>query len=173
MPRNVEIKARVRDVADLRARVEQLSDDTPGEILNQEDTFYGTSHGRLKLRVLAPDRCELIYYERPDEFSAKTSTYEIVRSGNPEAFARILKSVLPLRGIVTKRRRLYHIGQTRVHLDTVDGLGEFIELEVILATHQSADEGQRIAQGLMAQLQIPREDLVANAYMDLLERKTG
>jgi len=169
--RNVEIKARVHHMADLRARVEQLSD-SPMEILNQEDTFFVVDQGRLKLRVLSPSACELILYERPNEPSAKTSTYELVRSDDPAAFLRILRSVLAVRGVVTKRRRLYHIGQARIHLDTVERLGEFVELEVVLADGQSTEDGQRIAQALMDQLQIRHQDLVADAYMDLVERKT-
>ena len=60
MARNVEIKACVRDVNAFRRRAESLTE-TPGEILDQHDTFFVVPNGRLKLRVLAPDACELIY----------------------------------------------------------------------------------------------------------------
>jgi predicted adenylyl cyclase CyaB len=171
MPRNVEIKARVRDVEALRRRVEAMSD-TPEEILEQLDTFYITPRGRLKLRVLAPDRCELIQYARADEAGAKPSTYDIVRSDDPAAFSRILESALPIRGVVTKSRRLYRIGPTRVHLDDVDGLGTFLELEVVLSKGQTADHGAKIADDLMAKLGIGPDDLVSGAYIDLLEKGT-
>jgi len=171
MPRNVEIKAHVCDFEALRQRVEALSN-TPVEILDQLDTFYITPKGRLKLRVLAPDCCELIQYARADDSTAKTSTYDIVRSDDPAAFSRILESALPIRGVITKRRRLYLIGQTRVHLDEVDGLGTFMELEVVLSKGQTAEYGARIANDLMEKLGIAPEDLISGAYIDLLEDPT-
>lgn len=171
MPRNVEIKARVRDFEALRLRVEALSD-TPVEIIEQLDTFYITPKGRLKLRVLAPDCCELIQYTRADDSTAKESKYDIVRSNDPASFSRILESALPIRGVVTKRRHLYLIGQTRVHLDEVESLGTFVELEVVLSKGQTAEYGAEIANELMTQLGIDATDLISGAYIDLLEKGT-
>ena len=171
MPRNVEIKARVSDFEALRVKVDALSD-TPVEIFDQLDTFYVTPKGRLKLRVLAPDRCELIQYTRADDSTAKTSTYDVVRSDDPAAFSRILESALPIRGVVTKRRNLYLIGPTRVHLDRIEGLGTFMELEVVLSKGKTAEYGAEIAEELMAQLGIRTEDLISGAYIDLLEKRT-
>jgi len=171
MPRNVEIKAKVHDFEALRHRVEALSD-TPEEVLDQLDTFYITPRGRLKLRVLAPNRCELIQYARPDDPSARVSTYEIVRSEDPSAFSRILESALPIRGVISKRRYLYLIGQTRVHLDEVEDLGSFVELEVVLSQGESSAYGASIARDLMRQLEIDESDLVPGAYIDLMENRT-
>ncbi|MCK5247697.1 class IV adenylate cyclase [Candidatus Bipolaricaulota bacterium] len=169
MPRNVEIKARVRDFEVLRQRAAELADG-PAEIIDQLDTFYITPRGRLKLRVLAPDRCELIQYARADDSTAKTSTYEIVRSDDPASFSRILESALPIRGVVTKRRHLYLIGATRIHLDEVEGLGTFMELEVVLSKDQTSEYGAAIAGDLMTKLGIQTEDLISGAYIDLLEQ---
>lgn len=171
MPRNVEIKARVHDFEAFRQRVESMSD-TPVEIIEQLDTFYITPRGRLKLRVLAPDRCELIQYTRADDSTAKTSTYDIVRSNNPASFSRILESALPIRGVVTKTRHLYLIGPTRIHLDEVEGLGTFMELEVVLSKGQTSAYGVEIAKDLMSKLRIQTEDLISGAYIDLLEKRT-
>ena len=169
MPRNVEIKARVHDFEALKQKAEALSE-SPVQIIEQLDTFYITPRGRLKLRVLAPDRCELIQYTRADDSTAKTSTYEIVRSNDPSAFSKILESALPIRGVVTKRRWLYLIGPTRIHLDEVEGLGTFMELEVVLSKGQTTEHGAVIAEGLMTELGIRDEDLISGAYIDLLEQ---
>ena len=169
MPRNVEIKARVHDFEALRQKAEALSD-APVEIVEQLDTFYITPRGRLKLRVLAPDCCELIQYTRADDSTAKTSTYEIVRSDDPASFSRILESALPIRGVVTKRRHLYLIGQTRIHLDEVEGLGTFMELEVVLSRGQTSEYGAAIANELMEKLGVAPEHLISGAYIDLLEQ---
>ena len=168
MPRNVEVKARVRDFDALRQRAESMSD-TPVEVLDQRDTFFVVPRGRLKLRVLAPDACELIYYDRPDGAGAKVSEYTIVRSSDPGTLLHVLSSALPVRGVVAKRRFLYRIGRTRVHLDDVEGLGAFMELEVVLDEGQSSEEGHAIADKLLEDLEIGEADRVSGAYIDLLE----
>jgi len=168
MPRNVEIKARVTDFETLRRRVESLSD-APPEVLDQHDTFFVVARGRLKLRVLAPAVCELIAYERPDEPGAKLSEYSLVRSSDPEALFRVLSAALPVRGVVAKRRLLYRIGPTRLHLDDVEGLGTFLELEVVLDDGRSEDEGHRVAERLMGDLEMTGAERVSGAYIDLLE----
>jgi predicted adenylyl cyclase CyaB len=71
-------------------------------------------------------------------------------------------------GRVRKRRRVYFVGQTRVHLDEVQGLGSFLELEVVLAPAQSVEQGQLVAHDLLAALGVADTDLVAGAYVDLL-----
>jgi len=168
MPRNVEVKARVHDTAAVRERAEALTD-IPVEVLRQTDTFYRVPSGRLKLRVFPERPCELIYYNRADSAGAKTSEYHIVRSDDPEAFSRVLGAVLEVRGVVRKIRFLYRIGCTRIHLDEVEGLGSFMELEVVLEDGQREDEGAAIANELLESLGIAPDDLVAGAYLDLLE----
>jgi len=168
MARNVEVKARVRDASMLRRRVESMSD-AAVEVLDQRDTFFVVPRGRLKLRILGPDACELIYYERPNEAEAKPSEYFAVRSADPKAFLEILSAVLEVRGVVAKRRFLYRIGRTRVHLDEVEGLGVFMELEVVLDEGESFEAGRAVAERLSAALGIEEEDRVRGAYIDLLE----
>jgi predicted adenylyl cyclase CyaB len=172
MPANIEIKARARDFAELHRRAEALSD-TSVQIIPQEDIFFQTSKGRLKLRILAPGRAQLVYYERPDQDGPKRSNYSIFETKEPENLKATLSLALGVRGVVRKKRHLYLVGQTRVHLDEVEGLGEFMELEVVLRPDQSDSEGQSIAQDLMTRLGVREEDLLEGAYMDLLEGKVG
>jgi predicted adenylyl cyclase CyaB len=168
MPTNIEIKARVRDFPELKRRAESLSD-SPLEVIPQEDTFFITPQGRLKLRVLAADRAQLVYYERADQDGPKRSDYFIFNTDDPENLKTALKFALGIRGFVKKTRYLYMVGQTRVHLDDVEGLGQFMELEVVLRDGQSEVEGQAIADDLMKKLGIESSDLLEGAYMDLIE----
>jgi len=170
MSANIEIKARVRNFDALRSRAETLSD-TPVQVIPQEDTFFLTPKGRLKLRQLAPDRAQLVYYERPDQDGPKRSTYHIFETGDPENLKTTLSMALGVRGIVRKTRFLYLVGQTRLHLDEVEGLGQFMELEVVLHPEQTDAEGEAIAGDLMARLGIREDDLLKVAYMDLIEAK--
>ncbi len=172
MPRNVEIKARVDDIAALRRRAEALSD-TAVKVIEQRDTFYVVPRGRLKLRVLGPNACELICYERPDGTTARASDYALVRSDDPETFERILATALVVRGVVAKTRFLYLVGRTRVHVDEVEGLGAYMELEVVLEDGQTVDEGTRVAEQLMIDLGLPDAKRVAGAYIDLLEENAA
>ncbi len=168
MPANIEIKARVEDLAAFKKRAVSLSD-TQVEIIPQEDIFFHTPQGRLKLRILTPDHAQLVYYARTDAAGPKRSEYLIHEIKEPEALKILLGRALGVRGVVRKTRHLFVVGQTRVHLDKVDGLGTFAELEVVLRKGQSDAEGQAIAEDLMDKLGIDPNDLIEGAYMDLIE----
>jgi len=172
MALNIEIKARVDDFNALKARAESLSG-KPLKIIQQEDTFFNIKTGRLKLRVLAPDLGELIFYERLDREGPKRSEYHLARTHDPENLKTALSLALGVRGVVVKTRYLYMAGQTRIHLDDVQGLGHFIELEVVLRDDQNDAEGQSIAEDLMEVLGIREDTLLKGAYMDMLESRTG
>ena len=172
MPSNIEIKARVRDFEEIKARAEKLSD-TPIDAIPQEDIFFKVEKGRLKLRILASDSAQLIYYTRPDQDGPKRSDYYIAHSSDPQNLKRVLELAYGIRGVVRKTRYLYLVGQTRIHLDDVEGLGQFMELEVVLEEGQTDHEGQRAAEELMSALGVERTDLIDGAYMDLLEKPSA
>ena len=170
MPANIEIKARVRDFAAFEARTTALSGGPP-QVIPQEDTFFTVPRGRLKLRQLGLEEAQLVYYERPDQQGPKRSHYLIFPTNNPAALKATLKAALGVRGVVRKTRLLYLVGQTRIHLDDVEDLGYFMELEVVLRPGQSDAEGQAVAEDLMRKLGVEKDDLLESAYMDMLEEK--
>jgi len=171
MASNIEIKARVDDSDALKARAETLSEQ-PLKIIPQEDTFFNTEKGRLKLRVLAPDLGYLIYYERVNQDGPKRSDYHLAETRDPESLKKALSLALGVRGVVRKTRCLYMVGQTRIHVDDVEGLGHFMELEVVMREGQSDAEGQAIAEDLMRRLGVREDALIEGAYMDLIEDKS-
>ena len=63
------------------------------------------------------------------------------------------------------------MGQTRIHLDDVEQLGTFAELEVVMQEGQTVEDGTSIATDLMQKLDIHQTDLVDGAYIDLLEKR--
>lgn len=170
--RNIEIKARILNTPRLRATVEAMSD-TPVEVLNQQDVFFAVASGRLKLRTMGDRRGELIHYDRPDTAGPKGSHYLIAPTTAPDVLMTILSRVLPIVGVVRKQRSLYRVGQTRIHLDQVEYLGDFLELEVVLRPGQTDEEGVSITEDLMSRLEIPREQFVGKAYIDLLQDHVG
>ena len=167
MPRNVEIKARVRDLAAVRRAVEAIADGPPA-LLIQSDTFFAVPRGRLKLRAFTDGTAELISYSRDNVGGPRASRYLKAAVADPATLAAVLGDALGPGGEVRKRRALYRRGATRIHLDEVEGLGSFLELEVELEEGQAVADGERTARELMAQLGIAEENLVATAYVDLL-----
>jgi predicted adenylyl cyclase CyaB len=165
--RNVEIKARLEDFAATRRRVAELADSGPTVIL-QEDVFFESRRGRLKLRKVSGIQAELIHYERPNRREPGPSSYVIARCDAPEPLQEALSRALGVRGVVRKEREVYLRGRTRIHLDRVVELGDFLELEVVLEQDEEQDKAIREAEELMRALAIDQKTLVECAYIDLL-----
>jgi adenylate cyclase class IV len=172
MPRNIEIKARIASVDDLLPRAIALADGAP-EVIDQDDRFYRVPQGRLKLRRLGDGSAELIHYQRADGSEARPSDYVRVPVADAAALHEALARACGEIGRVQKRRLLLHLGPTRLHLDRVQGLGDFIELEVVLRHGQGDDEGRAIAEGWMQRLSLQQAPRLGGAYMDLLRAAAG
>ena len=168
MGRNIEIKARVVSLEHVRAIALSLATE-PGGTLDQTDTFFVVPEGRLKVREFSDGTGELIAYDRPNIPGPKASAYSRHACQNARTLCETLARVLPVRGVVRKAREVVLVGQTRVHLDTVEGLGAFVELEVVLSDGESAEHGEQIARDLLRTLRIADDSLVAEAYIDLLD----
>ncbi len=167
MARNIEIKARIHNVEMLLPHARALADGEP-ELIEQDDSFFRAASGRLKLREFADGSAELIHYHRIDAPEARASDYVRVPVPDAAALREALTRACGSAGRVRKRRCLLLAGQTRIHLDVVEGLGEFIELEVVLREGQSDDEGRDIAERLMIRLGLSDAPRIAGAYIDLL-----
>ncbi|CAH2918363.1 MAG: Adenylate cyclase (EC [uncultured Paraburkholderia sp.] len=174
MARNIEIKARAQHFEQLRERAAQLAPDAP-LIFRQQDFFYDVPRGRLKLRQFDDGTpAELIFYQRDDRDGPKASYYTRSPVTNPEAMHALLATALTTRGIVTKERHVVYLaGRTRIHLDRVDGLGDFVELEVVLGQDDDEEHGHAEAHAMFASLGVPETDLVAVAYVDLMSSPNG
>lgn len=168
MARNIEIKALVTDREQLLAAASAISDSGP-QILLQDDTFFFCESGRLKLRVFADQSAELIFYQRKDIPGPKTSFYQITPVVEPDLMRDTLAKAYGIEVRVRKERCLYLAGETRIHIDRVEGLGDFMELEVVLRDDQSEAEGSERAQVLLKALGIESTQLIAGAYADWLK----
>jgi adenylate cyclase len=171
MARNVEIKARIEGVDVLRPRAALLATEGPFEI-RQEDTFFRCRSGRLKLRDFGDGTGELIFYRRPDRAGPSESYYLRSRTSTPDVLRLSLSEACGEAGRVLKQRTLFLVGRTRIHLDRVQGLGDFLELEVVLDDDEPTTNGEAEARTLMDRLGIEGTQLVAEAYVDLLAART-
>jgi len=167
MPRNIEIKARIENVALLKPKVAELATEGPLEIA-QDDTFFNCDSGRLKLRAFSNDAGELIFYRRVNQAGPKESFYIRSPTSSPESLRESLSLAYGQIGRVRKYRTLFLVGRTRVHLDRVEGLGHFLELEVVLVDDEPPEQGIREAGDLMDKLGVQPEQLIDGAYLDLM-----
>jgi predicted adenylyl cyclase CyaB len=165
--RNVECKWRARtSLAELRARAVAAGAEDRGLLL-QTDTFFAAPLARLKLRELGEGRAELISYRRADVASARASDYRVVPVADGRALALALGEALGTTGQVVKRRQLLLRGHTRIHLDEVEGLGAFVELETVLSGEDEA-EAHRELEALARDLGLDAGDALAVPYLELL-----
>jgi predicted adenylyl cyclase CyaB len=167
MARNVEIKAHIDSVESLLPKAAAIATEGPIEI-RQDDTFFLCGNGRLKLRTFSQEDAELIFYRRADQPGPKESFYLRSPVAEPEALRDALTLAYGQAGRVRKHRTLFRVGRIRIHLDRVEGLGHFLELEVVLAGGEPAEAGVREARELMERLGIRPSQLIEGAYVDLL-----
>jgi predicted adenylyl cyclase CyaB len=153
MARNIEIKARIESIESIIAKVAALADKGPIEII-QDDIFFHCSNGRLKLRIFSKTEGELIFYRRSDECGPKESFYVISPTAAPETLRETLSLAYGQSGRIRKKRILFLSGRTRIHLDRVESLGDFLELEVVLEEEEALESGEAIAKSLMEKLGI-------------------
>jgi len=169
MSRNVEVKIRIDQIEALRTRVRDLGAADEGTIL-QVDTYFATppgGGGRLKLREQDPGRSELIAYRRPDTAGLRVSDYRIVPLAEPSGLREALTTALGVARQVTKTRHLLWYGRTRIHLDQVEGLGDFLELEVVLADGENTATGAGEAERILTELSLAGARRLPGSYADL------
>jgi predicted adenylyl cyclase CyaB len=169
VPANIEFKAKLVDLEAARVTARRLSGSGP-TILQQTDIFFPCPQGRLKLRIFDDNHGELILYQRADHAGPRRSNYQIAKTSDPHPLREILQRVIGSAGTVEKVRNLYLAGRTRIHIDQVKDLGNFLEIEVVLNEIQSDTDGIRIAEQLARQFGITENDMVHVAYIDLLRQ---
>lgn len=168
MPQNIEIKLRHEPLDEVEVRALEHGANRVG-VLIQRDTFFNCGQGRLKLREIADGHAELIAYSRSDAASARSSDYTLVHITEPAQLIAALSRSIGVRGVVAKHRTLLLWRNVRIHLDRVDGLGQFVELESVVGEvdHDTATANLDACLDL---LRLRDAEIVPVAYMDLLEQ---
>jgi adenylate cyclase class IV len=167
VPRNIEIKVRIADMNQARAVCTSLGAHPLGTE-EQTDRYYATdATRRLKLRTISGRPAELIEYRRPETAGVRASDYSIAPVRDATAGVCLVPSGPPL-VMVHKRREVLLWHNVRIHLDIVDGLGTFLELEAIVdERHDDAACRAQVAE-LMGALALSESDLIAASYADLV-----
>ncbi|MDP7033741.1 MAG: class IV adenylate cyclase [Planctomycetota bacterium] len=167
---NIEIKAPLpnRDLTETRLR------ELGARVCwtrTQVDTFYDVPHGWLKIRETSESGSELISYVRPiDSAAPRVSDYDVLPIEPTATWKRLLERVLPVTAQVKKERTLWMYKNTRIHLDQVRKLGQFLELETLVGT-RSPEEARRETDSILRALELDSTTFLAVPYLDLLSRK--
>ena len=165
---NVEYKCELRDLPMAKAVLRAKGASFIGE-MRQTDTYYRLPHGRLKRRDCEGEPVEYIFYDRPNRASPKISQFAIYTEH--QAMERYGVTPLPVWVVVKKRRDLWMIGNSRIHLDQVDGLGNFLEFEALVSRdHNIAKCHEAIAE-LRRMLGPTLGEAIDCSYSDMLARE--
>lgn len=165
--RNIEIKCVLGDRQAIEERLASLGAELVW-VARQRDTFYAVPHGWLKLREHEGGQAELIAYARPTDTSEpRFSEYERGMIEDAELWKRLLGRALDVEVVVEKERTLWSYRRTRVHLDRVEDLGDYLELETVV---EGVDGEQARAEGeaVIEALELDRKEFLAASYRDLL-----
>lgn len=167
----VEIKARCSDLDHARELIKSWGAKLLGRE-NQTDIFYRVPNGRLKLRTSSAEKL-LIGYNRPDQPGPKHCEVDLYPVEHPEMLDTLLSARLGVRIVVRKDRERWLLDNAKFHLDQVEKLGAFIEIEILGKRGvDSVQSLQVICDEYMNKLGIRQKNLVENAYADMLEEIT-
>ena len=166
--RNIELKARDTDRHGSAETCDLLGAEDQG-VLVQRDTYFHVAHGRLKIREEDGSTPHLIAYERPDLSGERESRYRIVELEDADGLKTALTSALGLKVVVAKRRHLFLWEEnTRIHLDSVEGLGDFIEFEAVAPANSDLTHEEDQARRLREAFGIDDADVIGGSYCDLM-----
>ena len=168
MAKNIEIKARTNRHEFIR----QILNEHQAEFVgtdHQIDQYYHVPHGRLKLRLGNIEK-SLIYYDRPNTFEAKESNYSLYKSENLADIQLTLTQALGVLVTVDKQREIYFIKNAKIHLDTLEDLGTFVEIEIIDEVNKDDrfDSFEIQCQYYKDAFKIIDTDLIDRSYSDLI-----
>ena len=166
--KNLELKVKYTDFT-LAKKVCKCINAKNSGVLMQTDTFFNLNKSRLKLRNINNNKFELIYYNRTNTKTEKISEYEIIRMQDEMPVKKLLKEYLGVRGVVNKKRELYLYENVRIHLDTVRGLGRFLEFEIVCNNSKELNAAPEKMKKLKKIFEISPKDLISLSYIDMLE----
>jgi adenylate cyclase, class 2 len=167
---NVEIKARCSNAERVRNYLLNNNADFKGTDF-QTDTYFNVKNGRLKLREGNIEN-NLIYYERNNQAGPKSSSFILTKIRDADKLKESLASADGIKVVVKKKREIYYIKNVKFHIDEVDGLGAFVEIEAgNIGADLSKDQLQQQCEFYMQQFCIEEKDLIEVSYSDLLIEK--
>lgn len=171
MARSVEIKARIDDLELLRERLAKLATAGPA-LISQDDTYFQCDNGRLTLRQFSDGNGELIFYQRNAKAGPDESIFSKSPAPQPDSLRTLLSHAYGQIGRIKKMRTLFFIESTRVHVDWVQDLGNFIEIQTEIGDDEPSSNGEMITEMLMEKLGVSLDSLLHESYLDMISQKS-
>ncbi len=165
MPQNLEIKCAYQSLARARKIARRIGASSEGT-LRQVDIYFDVKSGRLKLREINGRHFELIYYHRPNDRSTRYSHYTIVGIDEPRAAKSLFRKLFGISVVVRKKRGLFIYKNARIHVDSVDRLGTYLEFEVVV--NRGKSQAQKLMRLLIKEFGINQKMLLGGSYSDLM-----
>ena len=164
---NIEIKARTTRVADIRKYLQENGAACIGTD-HQTDTYFNVNNGRLKLREGNIEN-NLIFYSRAETGGTKQSNVEMMQVADPPVLKNILSKAMNILAVVSKRREIYYIDNVKFHLDTLEGFGEFVEIEACDRFEEiPVEKLKEQCEEYMKLFGVKEEDLIKKSYSDMV-----
>ena len=167
---NIEIKAKSNNQDKIREILKSKKAEFKG-VDHQIDTYFKVNSGRLKLREGKIEN-HLIHYQRENKEGPKQSMVTLFKSEPKSSLKEILTKALGILVVVDKKREIYFIDNVKFHIDIVENLGTFVEIEAIDNDENiGKDKLLEQCQFFLNLLEISQEDLISVSYSDLLSQK--
>ena len=168
MMKNLEVKVELRDLNEISHNIKLMGLKKVAN-LYQTDTYYLVGKKRLKLRNVN-DELQLIYYSRPNVGGSKMSHYYIFRfrANSKEIIEKILGLFFSIKTVVIKKRMLYVYKHTRIHLDEVENLGKFLELETVFDRESPQNNFYKEHDFIVNTLGLSKYKKIGLSYSDLV-----
>lgn len=168
MAKNIELKARTTKHDPIRQKLMEHQANFIGTD-HQIDHYYNVPEGRLKLRLGTIEK-SLIFYKRPDTAEAKESQYFLFKREKLDDLHPVLSKALGNLVTVDKMREIYFVQNAKIHLDTIDDLGTFVEIEIIdeVAPDPKFDDLHEQCSYYQHLFEIEQDDLITRSYSDLI-----
>ncbi|MBF8296516.1 MAG: putative adenylyl cyclase CyaB [Bacteroidetes bacterium] len=168
MPKNFELKSHYDSLSRAKRIARAIGAAHKGT-LRQVDTYFKVRSGRLKLREIDGEKFELIYYERANAKSSRCSDYRILPLAEPRSARDLFRVLFGISVVVRKKRTLFLYQNARIHIDSVERLGTFIEFEVVV--NRGKKQARALMQVLRKEFRIDPRSLVGGSYSDMIRRK--
>ena len=162
--KNLELKVRLPNPTEVQTIIKQYFI----EILDQTDTYFRVTNGRLKLREEVGKEAFMIQYQRPDTATEKVSEYHLYQIPDVIQFWQIFGPTLQVEVVVKKIRHLYLYENARIHIDTVYDLGSFLEIEVVINNTKQEETASTIMDYLVNLMKITDCEKIKCGYRELL-----
>jgi len=164
MPRNLELKIRIDDYKKTLRKAKEIGAEEYAFLI-QKDIYYQTGKGLLKLRIM-PEHSEFIFYNRNEAGGERWSDYHLLKINNEQRPEEFFNRIFDVVAVVEKEREVLMYENTRIHLDKVKGLGEFLELETIVTG--TLDDAKERFDFLVAALNLDETSQIKKSYKDLI-----